>query len=314
MYTPGGHKATRKEVEDAYWRCKVHSGGYGLAYAAQEAIAALPPTATLLIRTAYGHEMSFSPSDVSVAMTYVDPREATQIVFYDEGPGPHYEAPQVLIHRSEIGVRGIVPWPWLIIGERGYSLRELNALSCFILDLGIAQVGGHGTGGEHFVLEREYEFFRDVLLRCVEVCGPIEEAPRITEEHMTILMKSDDDEACTDEGASTDTVVSGEPDHLAFYRATLIQWAEEREPTKTSRPKSKSPASDFVKTFGENLKTTVLKRLEKVAAGANNFCKHCGRDGAEQRCSQCHAAHYCDKACQKAGWAYHKKWCQPRKH
>ena len=39
-------------------------------------------------------------------------------------------------------------------------------------------------------------------------------------------------------------------------------------------------------------------------------CSACGAFGAKLRaCSACHAARYCDEACQKADWRTHKKHC-----
>eukprot|EP00897_Mesotaenium_endlicherianum_P011000 jgi/Mesen1/9929/ME000070S09215 len=38
-------------------------------------------------------------------------------------------------------------------------------------------------------------------------------------------------------------------------------------------------------------------------------CATCGKQGAASRCSQCQAAHYCNRACQSKGWRDHKNDC-----
>ena len=45
-------------------------------------------------------------------------------------------------------------------------------------------------------------------------------------------------------------------------------------------------------------------------------CTHCLRPGSPRACSRCHAAYYCDAACQHAGWAaIHSMECKPlRQH
>ncbi|KAM5538213.1 hypothetical protein V8D89_008100 [Ganoderma adspersum] len=40
----------------------------------------------------------------------------------------------------------------------------------------------------------------------------------------------------------------------------------------------------------------------------HRFCRYCGKDGVEQRCSKCKTAYFC-ASCHLLGWKYHKVWC-----
>lgn len=309
--TPSGHQPTRKELEDAYWRCKVHLSGYGLAFAAQEIIAALPATTKLVVRTAKGLKAVFTPADVTVGETIIDPRRATQIVHFDEGPGPHFTAPRVTIHNTQVGIKDYVPWPWLVFGQRtSVDNPAFDMLVRYVLDLGIAQIGGHGTGGEHFALEREAEYTLQVLQPNVIVYRPPEDIPRITLDYL----RHKHDEIVTDRDRATAEKkreeTQAEPGHLNFYRQHLRTWIGELDDLnpKPTRQESKD-TWDFGKTFGKDLKNVVLLRLYEIAAGKEDFCRHCGKCGASMRCSKCRSVYYCDAHCQKAGWRYHRVWC-----
>ncbi|EKM53256.1 uncharacterized protein PHACADRAFT_175644 [Phanerochaete carnosa HHB-10118-sp] len=281
--TPTGRQPTGIELEDAYWRCRIHSHRYGLTYTAQEIIASLPPTAKLLVRTADGSQ------------SYVDPREGTQIAHFED-PCPLSAPLRVSINRSQIGIKGVVPWPWLIFGQR------------------IAQTGGHGTGGEHFALEREAHYYHEVLMKYACSWALPTAVPKITLENMR--QKCEQIEAGKCHGASVNNTALDaldEPPHRAFYRAALSKWAEEIEGPKPERRPPGSIFLDFVKTFGEELRDMVLVRLAGAASGNDDFCKHCGKDGASSRCSGCRAAYYCNAHCQRAGWRCHRVWCgKPR--
>eukprot|EP00438_Fugacium_kawagutii_P005348 Skav210322 [mRNA] locus=scaffold475:316162:316593:- [translate_table: standard] len=39
-------------------------------------------------------------------------------------------------------------------------------------------------------------------------------------------------------------------------------------------------------------------------------CGHCGREGAEFRCSRCRSAHFCDPGCFRKAWQQHKATCE----
>lgn len=52
--------------------------------------------------------------------------------------------------------------------------------------------------------------------------------------------------------------------------------------------------------------------LHPTRAHLGSICTHCLRPGSPRACSRCHAAYYCDAACQRAGWAaVHSIECKP---
>ncbi|GAB0134590.1 hypothetical protein EsDP_00002955 [Epichloe bromicola] len=52
--------------------------------------------------------------------------------------------------------------------------------------------------------------------------------------------------------------------------------------------------------------------LHPTLAHLGSVCTHCLRHGSPRACSRCHAAYYCDAACQRAGWAaVHSNECRP---
>ncbi|KAI0361829.1 hypothetical protein OH77DRAFT_467050 [Trametes cingulata] len=67
-------------------------------------------------------------------------------------------------------------------------------------------------------------------------------------------------------------------------------------------------AQESLRRRGDTLVEAVLGRLAKIAAGQDHFCRYCGKDGVETRCSKCKRAHFCS-SCQAPGWKYHKVWC-----
>ncbi|OAQ72855.2 MYND finger family protein [Pochonia chlamydosporia 170] len=63
--------------------------------------------------------------------------------------------------------------------------------------------------------------------------------------------------------------------------------------------------SQIIHTFHPLILHPSLSHLTSV-------CTHCLRPGSPRACSRCHAAYYCDAACQKAAWtAVHSKECKP---
>lgn len=65
-----------------------------------------------------------------------------------------------------------------------------------------------------------------------------------------------------------------------------------------------------IRKQGDDLVRTVLERLKTIASGDDNFCRHCGKDGVETRCSTCKKARFCQEG-HVMGWKYHKVWCKP---
>ncbi|KAH9855438.1 hypothetical protein C2E23DRAFT_813355, partial [Lenzites betulinus] len=84
--TPTGSELTRRELEDAFWRCKTFNSGYLLAYVAQQVFDHLPPTTTLLARTPTKHEVRCKPSEVTVAEIDIHVKEPCLIVVTEPRP------------------------------------------------------------------------------------------------------------------------------------------------------------------------------------------------------------------------------------
>ncbi|XP_037068177.1 ankyrin repeat and MYND domain-containing protein 2-like [Pollicipes pollicipes] len=60
--------------------------------------------------------------------------------------------------------------------------------------------------------------------------------------------------------------------------------------------------------------TTALGLLSAALNGQRAFqdekqCWACGEEGAAKRCAACRAVQYCDRACQRAHWFTHKRFC-----
>jgi SET and MYND domain-containing protein len=63
-------------------------------------------------------------------------------------------------------------------------------------------------------------------------------------------------------------------------------------------------ASQIIHTFNPLILHPSQPHLSSV-------CTHCLRPGSPRACSRCHAAYYCDAACQQAGWTtVHSKECK----
>ena len=58
----------------------------------------------------------------------------------------------------------------------------------------------------------------------------------------------------------------------------------------------------------EALVDAVMGRVFKLANGDDDFCRYCGKEGVNTRCSKCKKARFC-QACVGLGWKYHKVWC-----
>jgi len=95
---------------------------------------------------------------------------------------------------------------------------------------------------------------------------------------------------------------------IIYHEKVLPKCAWEFGELKMSGKLRMSPPD--IRRHGDALTSMVLARLAKTVDGTDNFCRYCGKDGVETRCSKCKAAHFC-KDCQALGWKYHKVWCKP---
>ncbi|GJE92449.1 zinc finger MYND domain-containing protein [Phanerochaete sordida] len=164
--TPDDQPLSRKDLEDVYWRCKTFDSGYVLAYVAQQVFDALPPTATLSIRTSQGYDVTCAPKDTTVAEIAVLAREPCMHVVLDG-------------EQNLSGFDGPLPWIWLFLGAPESEKPDIDTRA--VLDLGLAQLGGHGSGGEHFALERGVHYLDVVLNRfAVDLGGDLKLSHKIT--------------------------------------------------------------------------------------------------------------------------------------
>ena len=67
-------------------------------------------------------------------------------------------------------------------------------------------------------------------------------------------------------------------------------------------------SEDALRARGDALVAEVMARLHKVASGQDNFCRYCGKEDVQARCSKCKKAYFC-APCHTLGWKYHKVWC-----
>ena len=93
---------------------------------------------------------------------------------------------------------------------------------------------------------------------------------------------------------------------IVYHKEVLAKVAEEYEKFELSG--KLEIAQDDLRARGEELVRIVMGRLAKIAVGEDRFCRYCGKDGVETRCSRCKKAYFCP-ACQALGWKYHKSWC-----
>ncbi|KAI0735370.1 hypothetical protein C8Q76DRAFT_712030 [Earliella scabrosa] len=157
--TPDGREPTRRELEDAFWRCKTYNAGYVLGYVAQRVFDSLPATAKLRARTSAKHEVVCKPSDVAVAEIDIVPKEACVIVDYE--PRPDLGQLRVNMSQHMSGFGGSMPWVFLLIGVP--QSEDMESDPRVVFDLVTSQIGGRGGGGEVFSLERAFDYHRKVL-------------------------------------------------------------------------------------------------------------------------------------------------------
>ena len=93
-----------------------------------------------------------------------------------------------------------------------------------------------------------------------------------------------------------------------YHERILPRFAQEYGELILSDTVALSPLD--IRKQGDDIVRSVLERLTKIANGDHNFCRYCGKDGVETRCSTCKEARFC-KECHVSGWKYHKVWCKP---
>lgn len=157
--TPNGHELTRRELEDAFWRCKTFDNGYVLAYTTQRVFDSLPATAKLRARTSTKHEVVCKPSDVTVAEIDIVAKEACLVVDYE--PRPDLGESKVNMSQHLSGFGGSMPWVFLLLGEA--ESEDMVVDPRVVFDLATSQIGGRGGGGELFSLERAFDYHEKVL-------------------------------------------------------------------------------------------------------------------------------------------------------
>ena len=93
-----------------------------------------------------------------------------------------------------------------------------------------------------------------------------------------------------------------------YHSKVLPKVAHEMESYKLSGKLQLLSSPDLLRAHANALVELVIERLAKIANGEDRFCRYCGRDGVEQRCSKCKTAYFCP-SCHLLGWKYHKVWC-----
>ena len=91
-----------------------------------------------------------------------------------------------------------------------------------------------------------------------------------------------------------------------YHQKVLPRVANEGELYKLSWRLQLSPVD--VHARAEALVDAVMGRVFKLANGDDDFCRYCGKEGVNTRCSKCKKARFC-QACVALGWKYHKVWC-----
>ena len=95
---------------------------------------------------------------------------------------------------------------------------------------------------------------------------------------------------------------------IDYHQKVLAKVARELEPYKLEGKLRLLQAPDALRAHADALVELVLERLAKVANGEDHFCRYCGKDGVDLRCSKCKTAYFCTP-CHSLGWKYHKVWC-----
>ncbi|KAI0757189.1 hypothetical protein C8Q80DRAFT_1116414 [Daedaleopsis nitida] len=231
LLTPGDRALSRRDIEDAFWRCKTLSNGSFLGDTAHRVLSSLPRTVQLRIRTSRGYEFTCTAHDVCVLLNKVSPHESCFVS----------ERAQYLV-----GFGNRLSWPVLLLGGSSGSSEH-----SVVLDLAIAQVGGRGLGGELFALESVEEYKVKLLPKYA-----------VSAEECVGKM-------------------------YVFNPSGMTMEQRERQGV---------------------LVPEIMRRLAKIANGQDDFCRHCGKDNINLRCSRCKRACFC-LACLELGWKYHEVWC-----
>ncbi|KAI0724365.1 hypothetical protein C8T65DRAFT_734001 [Cerioporus squamosus] len=211
VITPDGRTLTRRELEDAFWRCKTFDNGFFLADVFCRVLGRLPRTTTLRIKTSAGQQMTCAPSDVGIMEMLLSPHESCLMVE-----------------------------------------RQISSSRRVVVDLALSQIGGRGLGSELFALTKLRDYTEKLL-------------PKY---------------ATRDPEADRETFMFN--------------------------PWSMTETQDI---RAQVLVAHILARLAKVAQGEDNFCRYCGKDDVNMRCSKCKKANFCSSYCVGLGWKYHKVWC-----
>ncbi|KAI0639216.1 hypothetical protein C8Q77DRAFT_1080158 [Trametes polyzona] len=93
---------------------------------------------------------------------------------------------------------------------------------------------------------------------------------------------------------------------IVYHERVLAKVADESERYQLSG--KIRIVEDRIRRHGDAVVKLVMGRIAKLAAGEDHFCRYCGKDGVETRCSKCKKAYFCPP-CQALGWKYHKVWC-----
>ncbi len=228
VITPDEQTLTRRELEDAFWRCKTFKNGFILAEVACRVLDRLPRTTILRAKTSSGQQVTCATRDIKIMNMLLSPHESCLMVerqMYFSGFGDD------------------IPWVVLLLGDpRGDRV---------VVDLALSQIGGRGLGNELFALVKQRDYTEKLLPK----------------------------------------YAVRDPD-------------EDRE-TYMFNPWSMTAAQE---NRVQLLVGHILTRLAKVSRGENNFCRYCGKDDVNMRCSKCKKANFCP-SCVELGWKYHKVWC-----
>jgi hypothetical protein len=155
-----------KERELMYWRCKNFDNGYGLAYAMQQVLDALPRSTKLSVRTKNRtHNVTISPpSEFNIMEMEIRTHELTHAVRISQIPGT-----QITSQHITGGDGGIMPWVYLFLGKATSADPENDTR--VVLDLACTMLGGRGPAGEIFALQRGKEYLDETLAKVADDLG-----------------------------------------------------------------------------------------------------------------------------------------------
>jgi len=157
-----------KELELMYWRCKNFDNGYGLVYAMQRVLDALPRSTKLVVRTTKkAHNITISPpSEFAIMEMDIRAHELTHIMRMSRIPG----TTQIATSQHVIGGDGgFMPWVYLLLGKA--TSVDLEKDTRVVLDLACTMVGGRGPAGEIFALQRCKEYLDQTLAKVADDLG-----------------------------------------------------------------------------------------------------------------------------------------------